>query len=45
MLEEYISDNSITVDEETTYDDLKSQINWEESKIRMKKYIDLFKDK
>ncbi len=42
MLSKYIQDNQIAIDEEQTYSDLRSQINWSESLARMKKYIKLF---
>ncbi|RUA32032.1 MAG: hypothetical protein DSY76_00845 [Bacteroidetes bacterium] len=42
MLEEYITANNISVDEEATYEELKSQINWEDTKDMMQDYIELF---
>jgi len=42
MLDEYITANNITIDEEATLHDVKSQINWEETKTIMQNYIDLF---
>jgi len=42
MLEEYIMANNISIDEDATYQELKAQVNWEETKAMMQDYIDLF---
>ncbi len=42
MLEEYINSNNISIDENEIYNNLKSQIDWDETKVMMQNYINLF---
>jgi len=42
MLQEYIDTHNITIDEEAEFNNLKSQINWQENTTMMQNYIDLF---
>jgi len=42
MLQEYIDNHNITIDEEAEFNNLKSQINWQENTTMMKNYLNLF---
>ncbi len=42
MLDDYITANNIAIDEDATFQELKEQVNWEETKTMMQNYIELF---
>jgi len=42
MLEDYIADHNITINEEQEFENIKSQINWEEMTSLMQDYIQLY---
>ena len=42
ILEKYLQESNLNFDEDVVYNDLKQEINWQESLAKMKKYIELF---